>query len=346
MSFKYRKPIIIDDAISQVHLNKVEEYSTWMKYGWKSNGQKEYDFGHWQRNIVGPSNKLNLDQALYPSFETDHPVMADIFDGLVNVLGPRALLRSYIKTYTYGTDGYVHTDMGNYRFDIEGEAPSDGFETAILYLNKQWKADWFGATLLYDEQEDIEIGVLPKYNRLFIFDGRQPHSSSPLSRCCPVGKQILVFNTMPHETVDKGFLFLKNNYSNTPHSPTSGGTVFEHLLGTFEILDSMPCTTETAVAGLWHAVYGTAFFNQKALDRSFVISMIGAEAESLVYKFSQYGKDRFDQIYNGSDVNMKYLEYANFVEVSPKLPGRVSESLIENVNQKITALKAQLDELR
>ena len=334
-SFEYKKPIIIEDAISQAHMTAVEEYSTWMKYGWKSNGRKEYDFGHWQRDIAVSSKKLNLDQALYPSFEKDHPVMADILDGLVDILGPRALLRCYIKTYTYGTDGYIHTDSAEKRFEVEGEIPSDGFETAILYLNKEWDPDWFGATLLYTDDNDIDIGVLPRYNRLFIFDGRQKHSTSPLSRYCPTGKQILVFNLMPHETVDEGFIFLKNMYSNTSHS---GTTVFDHLLGTFTILDRLPCTTETAVAGLWHNVYGTVFFDQPSLDRSRVISIIGAEAEALVYKFSQYERNRFEEIYHGDDINMKYIEYANLLEQSARRPGRS--------NEKINALKAQLDELR
>ena len=53
-------------------------------------------------------------------------------------------------------------------------------------LTRGWKPDWGGMLLIYDEtEEDVLIGRCPRFNTLTVFDGRIPHSVSPISSFTP-----------------------------------------------------------------------------------------------------------------------------------------------------------------
>lgn len=53
-------------------------------------------------------------------------------------------------------------------------------------FTRGWKPDWGGMLLIYDEtEEDVLIGRCPRFNTLTVFDGRIPHSVSPISFFTP-----------------------------------------------------------------------------------------------------------------------------------------------------------------
>src|SRR5258707_1275606 len=83
------------------------------------------------------------------------------------------LIRCYLNGYTYGTDGYFHSDSN--RADEH---------TVIVFMNDEWEPDWAGETVFLDERGDIVRSVLPKRNRAIIFAARLRHAGRGVSRKC------------------------------------------------------------------------------------------------------------------------------------------------------------------
>jgi hypothetical protein len=86
------------------------------------------------------------------------------------------LHRAYVNAHTYGVEDGIHTDDK----DIENGL------TVIVYLCNSWYPEWFGQTMFFEsvdrQTNEIVCSVLPKYNRVLIFDKSIPHCVSPLSR--------------------------------------------------------------------------------------------------------------------------------------------------------------------
>ena len=61
-----------------------------------------------------------------------------------------ALVRCHLNGYTYGTDGYFHTD--SQRSDEH---------TTILYMVDHWQPDWAGETGFLGENGEMIKAVLP-----------------------------------------------------------------------------------------------------------------------------------------------------------------------------------------
>ena len=60
----------------------------------------------------------------------------------------------------------IHTDVG-----YHGEEEY----TCLVYLNQNWKKDYYGETAFFEKNSDdteIVAQVKPKYGRLVIFDGK------------------------------------------------------------------------------------------------------------------------------------------------------------------------------
>lgn len=86
------------------------------------------------------------------------------------------LHRAYINAHTYGIEDVIHQD------DLE---LNKGL-TVIVYLCNDWYPEWFGQTLFFETTDkhnnEIIKSILPKFNRVLIFDTKTPHCISPLSR--------------------------------------------------------------------------------------------------------------------------------------------------------------------
>jgi hypothetical protein len=86
------------------------------------------------------------------------------------------LHRGYVNAHSYGVEDCIHIDE------------TDIYEglTVIVYLCHAWYPEWFGQTCFYQStnkvSNEIVKSVLPKYNRMVIFDKNVAHSVSPLSR--------------------------------------------------------------------------------------------------------------------------------------------------------------------
>jgi len=151
----------------------------------------------------------------------------------------------------------------------------------------------------------------------------------------------LVFELIPLEAVDIDLIFLREMCKTNPHY--NGVTEFEHLINTYTILDSMDCTVETAIAGLWHNAYFIHFKGQEVHDRTRVVGLIGSEAEAMIYKFSRYRyeNDAFNSLLNDNDISMKYILYANYVDLDSRRPPEEHK-----YSEQIVSLKARINELQ
>lgn len=86
------------------------------------------------------------------------------------------LHRGYINAHTYGVEDAIHIDDADIKNGL----------TVIVYLCSDWYPEWFGQTMFFNSSDkhhnEITQSVLPRFNRILIFDKNIPHCVSPLSR--------------------------------------------------------------------------------------------------------------------------------------------------------------------
>ena len=67
------------------------------------------------------------------------------------------------------------------------------------------------------------------------------------------------------------------------------GSLFDHLIGTYNYLASWGCEEHICSAGLFHSIYGTNIFRHATIThakRQQIKDLLGEKAEDLVYLFS------------------------------------------------------------
>jgi hypothetical protein len=78
------------------------------------------------------------------------------------------------------------------------------------------------------------------------------------------------------------------DFLRTDQIPHLTATLFDHLVGTYSLLQAWRNPQEICLAGLFHSIYGTAHFRRASLpfsQRRLVQNIIGREAEYLAYLF-------------------------------------------------------------
>lgn len=142
-------------------------------------------YSHWHIDFLdkGNENQENCEQLLHSKAE--FKAIADVWNFLKD--GPlqgHGLVRCYANAHTYGVEGYPHTDTlteSNY--------------TALIYICDNWKPEWAGETVFFDDAGDIHKAFMPKANRTVLFEGRQLHTARAVSRICSQLRITLVFKT-------------------------------------------------------------------------------------------------------------------------------------------------------
>lgn len=74
------------------------------------------------------------------------------------------------------------------------------------------------------------------------------------------------------------------------------GSLIEHLRGTRDLLDKWSASDVLKDAGLYHAAYGTAGFDENLVStsqRSEISQIIGREAEEIVYQYCACDRNHF-----------------------------------------------------
>ncbi len=252
-----------------------------LKFGWQSNRDKKYDYGHWTKNIFYPNEFHPIDFYNSP-YIVYHPEVARLWEIIREKYdGSRALSTCYLNGYTYGTDAYIHIDNTGFYHKPEVK---NICETAILYVNDSWDPDWAGETVILDENKEIEASVLPKPGRVMVFDGLKPHGARPVSRACPVLRMTMAFKAINPQVESEAANFLIKNVSDIRINNKS---LFEILYDGCTFVSSLIRDRTIASAVLFRSIYGTEELQiNKVFSRDTVKELIGEEAEQLVYEFS------------------------------------------------------------
>lgn len=317
-----------------------------MHYGWKSNIQKNYDYGHWNNTILKSSKVINYDHAELPYIEA-HPLISELWTQIQNVIGDRVLVRAYVNGYTYGTDAYYHKDDTWITSEYGNDAIS---ETILIYMNEEdWDRDWGGETTFIDDNNSFVGAAFPKRNRGVIFHSNIWHSARGLTRMCPVLRSVLVFKTAGPQYNRAYVKWLKERTDDIPHS---GTTLFKHLHRTAMIAESGKGSNPDVVkAALYHSIYGTEFFDTNLdVSREEIKDLIGDKAEDLVFDFCTL-QSRYETIIDNTEgwdnekwYNMMLLELSNTLEQEPRYGyNEVREHRMNNLNSKLNELREQLE---
>lgn len=72
------------------------------------------------------------------------------------------------------------------------DSTEEGEITALLYLNPEWKIEWYGETMFYSRETPEILSFLPAPGRVLMFDGRAYHRVGIPSRDCPHSRATLV----------------------------------------------------------------------------------------------------------------------------------------------------------
>jgi SM-20-related protein len=249
-----------------------------LMYGSRSNSETD-THGHWNKNFTS-AGKNNLSDIAYVLEESSQFGSLSLAWKILRDahLPGGILIRCYLNGYTYGTDGYFHTDS---------ERATD--RTSIVYVTDDWQPDWAGETVFLDAQGEIVKSVLPKKNRAVIFPSNIRHAARGVSRKCSVLRKALIFKTRKKgsESFERLSNFLiKNEATNYQHR---NGTLHDHLVRTFAILESRGFKESVCFGGGLHSFYGTNRYSQSLMtpsSRSEIVAQFGAEAERLACLFS------------------------------------------------------------
>lgn len=327
---------VIDGVFDEEQLNLLQNGHNDLKYGWMANKNYKDDQGHWNKYIAG-NKKSDLTKIDYSHDETF--MNSDIFplwQKIQMLTGGRKLTQCYINGYTYGTDGYVHTDVAR-----KDNVSNMLHETILIYCNQVWDINYGGETVFFSEdKKDIVFSSLPKKNRIVIFDASIPHVARTVSRNCKILRKVLVFKTIRRVIDGRTCIdFIKGLFGEVNHS---GSDFANHLLGTADILSKANVSSDVCAAALFHAIYGTEYFkHSKVIDRDTIKSLIGDYAENLAYLFGTL-KDRTNSIINNTPkfdqvthYHLACIEYANLSEQFPRIG---NEKMEKQINQLSTII--------
>jgi hypothetical protein len=199
--------------------------------------------------------------------------------------GGSKLIRCYANGYTYGMDGYFHTDSQR----------TDEI-TVILYICDTWNRDWAGETCMADNKGGW-WSIPPVPNRCLMIPSNMPHAARAVSRMCPEMRMTLMYKTRPARSP----AFEKLSQWLVEHGALgenhASGTLHDHLVRTYAALEEKHAPDAAAYGGGLHSIYGTNVFKHKLLEptehaRAAVASVFGAKAENLAWRFSHIARPK------------------------------------------------------
>jgi hypothetical protein len=196
--------VVVDEALPPDAYEALAKFvaAEPMVYGSRSNARTD-PHGHWsgkfsaagRHNLADVGYVLEGNQA-FAALNAAWNILRDAH------LNQSLLIRCYLNGYTYGTDGYFHVDSE--RADEQ---------TALLYMNDNWDADWGGETAFLDARGEIVESVLPRKNRAVIFPSHVRHAGRGVLRKCMVLRQTLIYKARKKrsDNFEKLSLFLRKN---------------------------------------------------------------------------------------------------------------------------------------
>lgn len=300
-------------------------------YGTRSNARTD-PHGHWSQSfaMAGPTNladvsgELSTDARL-ASIKSAWEFLRD------RELPDDVLIRCYVNGYTYGTDGYFHTD--SQRSDEH---------TTIIYMNDQWEPDWAGETVFLDTRDEICQSVLPKRNRAVIFPSDIQHAARGVSRKCTALRKTLIFKARRRRSgnFEKLSSFLRE--AGATKLGHKSGMLHDHLVRTFSLLEARRADTSVCFAGGLHSVYGTNAYRVVLLASEYkrrVTDEFGARAEELASLFAKLERPQT------LETPLELSEKAALVELRTKETVMLDRGILDDLRLMECANLADQNEL-
>lgn len=305
-------------------------------HGKYSNSRHHHiEVGLWFRSFLGQVDTGRRLDVARSSLISKMPLINDLWSHSTYLTGAKNLVRAYANGYTYGTDATAHRDDSIiYRTSTHlKERPA----TILFYLNEEWNKDWAGETTFFDEDGEIIASVLPKRNRVCVFDGTIQHGARPVSRYCYPLRKIFVFKTAPftEHGEDDAIAVMLNASRGIKHS---GELFSDHLIATSAILAKLGAPKYLCDAALYHSAYGTSYFQvDTSFNKDGLVQLIGEKAEKLVDIFCKT-ENRIPSIIEnrggwGTETyrDLLLLEYANLLEQEPRLPSITEKGYLPKI---------------
>ena len=229
-------------------------------------------------------------------------------------LKDHVLLRCYANAHTFGIEGYPHTD-----------SKRDQDTTVVMYMNKNWKREWGGETVVYDGHH-IVTAAIPAFNRAVVFKGDQYHCARSVSRTCPELRKTIMFKCAKIDADpkrDEMQLFLKKvGASEKKHT---NGSLTKHLLETYDLLKAVGQPMSVCLAGATHSLMGTNIYADACLtsnDYDMLMDVIGRDAIELVKLFGKINRPTTIEAALASNTVVLNLTAGGAVNVTPEKIGR------------------------
>jgi SM-20-related protein len=274
-----------------------------MSYGSKSNRNTD-PHGHWSwkpihdstHNLADLSDLLNSTHNLWATNEGWKFLR-------INRCNDMKLVRCYANGYTYGTDGYFHTD-----------SERAGDLTVIIYICDDWPMDWAGETVCTDGK--TYWSYLPRPNRVVILPSDMLHAARAVSRKCTSLRTTLMYKARParSETFEHQSAWLRDHGALAIKHAT--GSLHDHLMRCHQLLDDRKTTPPFSclwTAGGLHSIYGTNAFAKVLVEptesnRAEVADAFGKAAEELAYLFHLIDRPKTldREIREGMDVAYRF----------------------------------------
>jgi len=135
-------------------------------------------------------------------------------------------------------------------------------------------------------------------------------------------------------------LLLSFNTHNVEHS---GSTLFNHLVGTRDLLHSWGAPDDVYNAGLFHSLYDTEYYKLKSFlekeeDQLYrdIIRTIGPAAERLVRLFGTLNRPEFeDACLNGTPTSIKDSVSGEHIQITPQDVSDLCNVLVANLVEQI-----------
>ncbi len=91
------------------------------------------------------------------------------------------------NSFAYGDASFIHVD--SYK--------SKPCVTALMFANAEWKKDWGGEIMFFNDDDDAVYAVTPKPGRLLLFHGFIKHRAGVPSRHCYESRRTFVIKYLP-----------------------------------------------------------------------------------------------------------------------------------------------------
>ena len=113
--------------------------------------------------------------------------------GFKNNLNYISIFNKHLKNYNGMTNTWVNasTYLTDYRFHVDKTAVDNGL-TQMYYANEIWDDNWGGETIFKNNNNEVEIAISYKPNRIVIFNSHISHKPTNLSVTADMYRFILV----------------------------------------------------------------------------------------------------------------------------------------------------------